>query len=137
MKYTPGGIQQACNEYTDQQYYLSQERDAAYAQGRKDEAESRRLKQTEAASYEDAEAALAVACTGGDVVGPAQMQRALNSFLASRSPRSMDWESALKLASKAVYDTDGRGMVGAGRMDITNRVARAIFRAAAPTGEGA
>lgn len=41
MNYTLGGIQQACNEYTDQQYYLSQERDAAYAEGRRDEAKAR------------------------------------------------------------------------------------------------
>jgi len=45
---------------------------------------------------------------------------------------SIDWQTAMALAAKAVYGADGRGTVGAGRLNLTNRVAQAIFAAANP-----
>lgn len=43
------------------------------------------------------------------------------------------WEAAMALANKAIYDTDGRGLTLAGRRHLTERVARAIYKAAPPT----
>lgn len=38
------------------------------------------------------------------------------------------WEDAVALARKAIYDADGRGMVGAGRNHLIERVARALIQ---------
>jgi hypothetical protein len=40
ISYTPESIDRMCNEYTDQQYVISQAQQEAYAEGRKDEAEA-------------------------------------------------------------------------------------------------
>jgi hypothetical protein len=50
----------------------------------------------QAASYEDAADALAIACTGGDVIGPAQMQRAINHFLATRAAAQVEPQANTK-----------------------------------------
>ena len=42
----------------------------------------------------------------------------------------MTWDEAMILARRAIYDADGRGMVGRGRNHIQERVARAILRSA-------
>lgn len=42
----------------------------------------------------------------------------------------MTFEDAQKLASRAIYDEDGRGLSTDGRRFLMDRVARAIFKAA-------
>lgn len=54
---------------------------------------------------------------------------------ASSAGRALTWEEALNLASLAIYEKDGRGMVNDGRRFLTDRVARAIFKAVNGTGE--
>lgn len=54
-------------------------------------------------------------------------------------PTGCDMESCLKLAQKAIYDSDGRGLSLQGRRFLADRVARAIYRAAlsaAPQSDG-
>jgi hypothetical protein len=39
---------------------------------------------------------------------------------------ALSWDEAMKLATRAVHDDDGRGMVGRGRNHLVERVARAL-----------
>jgi len=38
------------------------------------------------------------------------------------------WDEAMTLARRAIYDTDGRGMVGRGRNHLIERVARLLIQ---------
>ena len=46
---------------------------------------------------------------------------------AAAEVRALEWDDAVTLARKAIYDTDGRGMVGRGRNHLDERVARALI----------
>lgn len=38
------------------------------------------------------------------------------------------WDDAIKIARTAIYDSDGRGLIGRGRNHLVERVARAIIQ---------
>lgn len=58
---------------------------------------------------------------------------ACRRLAASAQPGGSDWEACMKLAQKAIYDSDGRGLTLRGRRFLTDRVARAILKASNPS----
>lgn len=56
----------------------------------------------------------------------------LRELARAPTPERMSYDEAEKLALRAIYDTDGRGMIGRGRNHLHQRVARAIQAAASP-----